>query len=89
MTPESECAKDRWDMAALEMTSYVDFGGISQPWLRETSKRWVRHAAPQGRGEGAGNNLRSQVLYLDLLSKRACRRGWLREAQWFTLLARG
>ena len=69
VTPESEYAKDRWDMAALGMTGYVDFGGISQPWLRETAKRWVRHAAPQRRGERAGNNLRSQVLYLDLLSQ--------------------
>jgi hypothetical protein len=29
MTPESEYAKDRWDMAALGMTGYLDFGGIS------------------------------------------------------------
>jgi integrase len=69
MTPESEYAKDRWDMAALGMTGFIDFGGISQPWLRETAKRWVRHTAPQRRGERAGNNLRSQVLYLDLLSQ--------------------
>ena len=39
MTPESEYAKDRWDMAALGMSGFVDFGGISQPWLRETAKR--------------------------------------------------
>lgn len=38
MTAESEYAKDRWDMAALGMTGYADFGGISQPWLRETAK---------------------------------------------------
>ena len=69
MTPESEYAKDRWDMAALGMTGFIDFGRISQPWLRETAKRWVRHTAPQRRGERAGNNLRSQVLYLDLLSQ--------------------
>jgi integrase len=69
MTAESEYAKDRWDMAALGMTGFIDFGGISQPWLRETAKRWVRHTAPQRRGERAGNNLRSQVLYLELLSE--------------------
>lgn len=71
MTPELEYAKDRWDMAALRMTGYVDFGGISQPWLRETAKRWVRHTAPQRRGEKTGKNLRSQVLYLELLSEPA------------------
>lgn len=74
VTSESEYANDRWDMAALGMSGYVDFGGISQPWLKETAKRWVRHAAPQRRGERAGNNLRSQVLYLDLLSQ-SLRRG--------------
>ena len=53
MTPESEYAKDRWDMAALGMSGFIDFGGISQPWLRETAKRWVRHAPPQPPGRGS------------------------------------
>ena len=44
--PESEALKDVWDMRVFRNRDsvrgrYLRFDGISQPWLRETSKEWA------------------------------------------------
>ncbi|MGW5563712.1 hypothetical protein ACWEWD_09855 [Streptomyces tendae] len=69
LTPEIEYVKDCWDLTVFGHAGTIDFSDISQPWLKETSKRWTRHTAPQLRGENAGASLRKQVNDLRTLSQ--------------------
>ncbi|MGY1455832.1 tyrosine-type recombinase/integrase [Streptomyces sp. SS8] len=69
LTPETEYPKDHWDLTVFGHSGTIDFSGISQPWLKETAKRWARHTAPQIRGEKAGASLRKKVNDLGMLSQ--------------------
>jgi site-specific recombinase XerD len=55
--PETETAKDAWDLAVLGHRGRLAFTKISQPWLREAAKRWAMHDLPRRRGQKAGNRV--------------------------------
>ncbi len=52
-TPETERLNDVWDLAVFGLGGRLDFTVISQPWLRETTKRWVEQDLPLHRGRHA------------------------------------
>ena len=51
--PETEQAADIWDLAVFGHRGKIDFTGITQPWLRESAKRWAAQDLPRHRGSGA------------------------------------
>jgi integrase len=51
--PGSEHAEDTWDLAVFGHPGRLDFTGITQPWLRESAKRWAVQELPRHRGGGA------------------------------------
>ena len=57
-SPETEIAKDEWDLTVFGHSGTVAFTGISQPWLREAAKRWAADDLPKrgcaGRRTSAG-----------------------------------
>ena len=70
LDPETEKAKDVWDLAAFGRPGgTLPFTGISQPWLREAAKRWAVEELPRRRGRGLGGSLRSCVHSLARLSE--------------------
>ena len=52
--PETETAKDVWELAVFGLPGRLSFTAICQPWLRETVKRWAADELPRHRGAGAG-----------------------------------
>lgn len=73
-TPESEVAKDRWDLVVFGHAGTVSFANITQPWLRETAKRWAADDLPKrrvrpGRRTSAGLAVRHHVGCLERLSE--------------------
>ena len=53
--PAAEQARDIWDLAVFGHRGRLDFGGITQPWLREAAKRWAAQDLPRRRGKGHAN----------------------------------
>jgi len=51
--PDSERALDRWDLRVFGHGGSVDFTVITQPWLRESAKRWAAQDLPRHRGQGS------------------------------------
>ena len=51
--PDSERALDVWDLEVFGHVGSVDFTVISQPWLRESAKRWAAQDLPRHRGRGS------------------------------------
>ncbi|MCW2933900.1 MAG: transposase [Actinomycetia bacterium] len=51
--PDSERALDRWDLGVFGHRGSVDFTVITQPWLRESAKRWAAQDLPRHRGRGS------------------------------------
>jgi integrase len=51
--PEAEQAADTWDLNVFGHRGTIDFTGITQPWLRESAKRWAAQDLPRHRGSGA------------------------------------
>jgi len=66
-SPDTEHARDVWDLAVFGHGGGLSFTGISQPWLRQAAKRWARAELPRHRGAGAGN-VREAVNSLGWLS---------------------
>lgn len=64
--PEAEREKDRWDLRVFGRSGTVDFSAISQPWLREGTKRWV--AATMHRGH-ARHTIQARIKAIVLLSE--------------------
>ncbi|MGH9266855.1 MAG: tyrosine-type recombinase/integrase, partial [Acidimicrobiales bacterium] len=65
-TPETEVTADEWDLAILGHSGTVSFTAISQPWLREATKRWAADDLPRrrvraGRRTSAGLTVRHHV----------------------------
>lgn len=65
-TPETEVAKDEWDLVVFGHSGTVSFTGITQPWLRQVAKRWAAEDLPQrrvrpGRRTSAGLSVRHHV----------------------------
>jgi hypothetical protein len=56
--PETEKTKDVWELAVFGLRGRLSFTTISQPWLREATKRWAADEMPQRRGNGAGHVMR-------------------------------
>jgi len=48
-TPETEIAKNEWDLVVFGHTGTLSFSSISQPWLREVAKRWAAGDLPNRR----------------------------------------
>lgn len=66
--PDSEQAKDVWDLGVFGHRGRLSFTGISQPWLAQAAKRWASEQLPRHRGRGAAR-VRSKVNGLGLLSE--------------------
>jgi hypothetical protein len=67
--PETETAKDIWDMALFGHRGRLSFTAISQPWLRQTAKSWAAADLPRRRGRSAGDKTRHYISSLALLSQ--------------------
>jgi hypothetical protein len=59
--PETERAKDVWELAVFGLRGQLNFTGISQPWLRETVKRWAADELPRHLGSGVNSVMRAVV----------------------------
>ena len=59
--PETERAKDIWELAVFGMRGRLSFTAISQTWLREAAKLWAADEMTRRRGEGAGSVMRRLV----------------------------
>jgi hypothetical protein len=59
--PEVEKAKDVWELAVFGLRGRLSFTGISQPWLRETVKRWAADELPRHLGSGINSVMRALV----------------------------
>lgn len=73
-SPEAEARTDQWDLAVFGHSGTLSFIGISQPWLRESAKRWALDDLPKrrvrtGRRTNAGLNMRHHVGSLARLSQ--------------------
>lgn len=71
--PDSEQAKDSWDLAVFGHRGNLSFTGISQPWLARSAKRWAAERLPHHRGRGAAR-VRAKINALGLLSESLDRR---------------
>jgi integrase len=67
--PETETAKDIWDMAVFGHRGRLPFTAITQPWLRETAKIWAAADLPRRRGRSGGDKTRHYIASLALLSQ--------------------
>jgi integrase len=65
--PETETAKDIWDMALFGHRGRLSFTAITQPWLRQTAKIWAAADLPR-RGRSGGDKTRHYISSLALLS---------------------
>ncbi len=54
-SPETERLSDVWDLAVFGLRGNLKFTGISQPWLRETTKQWAEDDLPRHRGRQAAS----------------------------------
>lgn len=68
-TPESERAKDIWDLAVFGLSGNLDFTVISQGWLRAAAKHWAAEDLPTRRGRQAGHGTRDTIVSLSRLSE--------------------
>jgi integrase len=66
--PDSEQAKDVWDLAIFGHRGNLSFTGIAQPWLAHAAKRWAAEQLPRHRGRGAAR-VRGKINGLGLLSE--------------------
>ena len=67
--PETETAKDIWDMTLFGHSGRLSFTAITQPWLRETAKIWAAAPCPAGRGRSGGDKTRHYIASIALLSQ--------------------
>ncbi|WP_242882626.1 site-specific integrase [Actinomadura litoris] len=51
LTPETERHKDVWQMSPFGLAGTIRFADISQPWLREATKRWAFEDIPKRRAK--------------------------------------
>jgi integrase len=66
--PESEQAKDTWDLAVFVHRGNLAFTGIGQPWLSQCAKRWAAEQLPHHRSLGA-TRVRTKINGLLMLSQ--------------------
>jgi len=68
LQPETERVKDTWNLVAFGLTGNLSFTRISQPWLRETAKRWAADDLPKRRGKAAAGPVRHYLTGVAALS---------------------
>jgi integrase len=73
-TPQTEVAKDEWDLVLFGHHGTVSFTDITQDWLRQIAKRWAADDLPRrrvrpGRRTSAGLSVRHHVGALARLSQ--------------------
>jgi integrase len=66
--PETERHEDIWDLAVFGATGTLPFTEISQPWLREATKRWAFDDLPRRRGGAIAGALQTRVNSIAQLS---------------------
>jgi len=67
-SPESERDKDVWDLRVFGLRGNLVLSGITQPWLLETTKRWVEDDLPQHRGRQGGSTAKYVASAITMLS---------------------
>jgi integrase len=67
-TPESERHKDIWTAAVFGHSGTLRFTEISQPWLREATKRWAFDNLPRRRGDNGTMSVQFRINALAQLS---------------------
>jgi integrase len=74
--PETEIAKDVWDGAVFGRRGFLTFTEISQPWLRDATKRWAAEYLAGLRSKQASGIVQARVSAVVALSQslRAGRR---------------
>jgi Phage integrase family len=65
-SPETEIGKDVWDLAVFGHSGTLDFTVITQPWLRQITKRWAADDLPRrrirpGRRTSGGLHVRHHI----------------------------
>jgi hypothetical protein len=68
LTPESERHKEIWELSAFGLRGTLRFTEITQPWLREATKRWAFDDLPRHRGNGIRGILQSRINSMAQLS---------------------
>jgi integrase len=69
LDPETERVRDVWELAAFGHGGTLTFTGISQPWLRESAKRWAIDDLPRRRGHRVEGVVRHHISCLSKLSQ--------------------
>jgi len=69
LDPDTEKAKDVWNLAAFGQSGTLDFTTLSQPWLRATAKAWMLNELPQRRGKHIGGHARQQLRTIARISQ--------------------
>jgi integrase len=68
-TPETEYAKDTWDLAPFGHCGSLFFTELSQPWLREAAKRWARDYLTRVRSRSTSSHAQQHLHGLAKLSQ--------------------
>ncbi|MFD3422060.1 tyrosine-type recombinase/integrase [Streptomyces decoyicus] len=68
-TPETEYAKDVWDLAPFGHRGSLVFTELSQPWLREAAKRWARDYLTRVRSRSTSSHAQQHLHGLAKLSQ--------------------
>jgi integrase len=69
LSPEREVVKDVWDMFVFGHAGALEFTKITQPWLRESAKRWAADDIPRRRGRNVVGAAKSKITSLARLSE--------------------
>jgi integrase len=67
--PGTGWERDRWSLAPMGHRGTLRFGRISQPWLREGTKRWAFDDLPTRRGPAVAATLQAQIEAMIRLSQ--------------------
>lgn len=67
--PETERHKDSWDLFPFGHAGSLTFTEISQPWLREATKRWAFEDLPLRRGNSVASITQAKISAIVRLSE--------------------
>src|SRR6266540_3377089 len=68
-SPDTEIAKDEWDMSVFGHRGTLSFAAITQGWLRAAAKAWASNDLPRRRGSWGGDKTRHHIASLAMLSE--------------------
>ena len=66
---ESEVFKDVWTGAVFGIRGYLRFGGITQAWLKEATKKWTADDLPRHRGWQVHVTMQARIKAIARLSE--------------------